>query len=92
MKIKNKNDWSQSWLDSCNLSPYLNTRGGYIHGGGGGESEYFLVMFWRGGVKIKIPWSRGVKYFIRYLEGGGVRCAPLVFAFIKSQSFWGPSP
>ena len=60
--------------------------GGYIKGGG---AELFLVMYW-GGLKIKSPWGRGGGHiFHQVFGGGGVRCVPLVFAFIKSQSFWG---
>ena len=43
------------------------------------------------GVENKKPLGRGggVIYFIRYLVGGGgVRCVPLDFAFIESQSFF----
>ena len=33
--------------------------------------------------------GRVVMYFVRYWGGGGVRCVPLVFLFIKSHNFWG---
>ena len=42
-----------------------------------------------GGLKIKIPWGRGGGH-IFHQEFGGVRCVPLVFAFIKSQNFHRP--
>ena len=57
-----------------------------------GGSEFFFgdVL---GGLKIKIPWGRGGGHiFHQEFGGGGVRCVPLVFAFIKSQSFLGAKP
>ena len=69
-----------------------------------GVRNFFLGA----GLKIKSPRGCGVVYFIRHLRvcvcveggglgvggvgGGGVRCVPLVFVFIKSHSFWGASP
>ena len=59
---------------------------GYIQGAVGvGGSETFLVMYCGGGVEIKSPWGRGVKRgggHIFHQIFGGVRCVPLVFAFI----------
>ena len=109
MKIKNKNDWSQSRLDSCNLFPYLNTLRdeSFITGsggGGGGEGRLYsrgVGIFFGdvlgGGVKIKIPWGRGVKYFIRYLEGGGGGGSDVLHWFllslkVKASGFQAPRP
>ena len=60
------------------------TRGSNIQRGVG----IFLVMYW--GVENKKPLGHGGHTFHQVFEG--VRCVPLDFAFIKSQSFWGPSP
>ena len=61
--------------------------GGRLHSGGGVGIFFGDVL---GGLKIKIPWGRGGHIFHQVF--GGVRCVPLVFAFIKSQSFWGAKP
>ena len=47
-----------------------------------------------GGLKIKWPRGRGGGHVFRQVfgGGGGVRCVPLVFHFIKSHSFWGAKP
>ena len=77
----------------CNTVPskgrviYYQVGGGKrLYSGGGVGIFFFLVMYW-GGVKIKIPWDGGGHIFHQVF--GGVRCVSLLFAFIKSQSFWG---
>ena len=61
-------------------------RGAVIFRGGG--SECFLVMYWGGG-ENKMTYGQGGGHVFRQVLGGGVRCVPLVFLFIKSHSSWG---
>ena len=70
-----------------------------LGGGGGGGAVIFRggrKLFWwcTGGVENKKPLGKlGVSYISSGIGGGGgVRCVPLVFAFIKSHSFWGALP
>ena len=75
-------------------------KGHILPGGGAGYIQVgseFFVMYWGGGGEKKNPsGQRGGGAYISsgilcVCGGGGcrVRCVPLVFAFIKSQSFWG---
>ena len=63
--------------------------GGRLYSVGGGGVGIFFGDVLGGGVKIKIPWGRGGSYISSGIWEG-VRCVPLVFAFIKS--FWGAKP
>ena len=67
---------------------------GRLYSGGGGRIFFFFFFFCDvlEGLKIKLPWAGGGSYISSGIWGGGVRCVPLVFAFIKSQSFWLPRP
>ena len=58
-----------------------------------GGSDFFFDDVLGGGVENKNPLGQGGGHiFHQVFGGGGVRCVPLVFAFIKSQGFWGGSP
>ena len=63
---------------------------GYIQGGGGWI--FFFGDVLGGGVENKNPLGQGGHIFRQEFGGGGVKCVPLVFAFIKSQSFLGAKP
>ena len=58
--------------------------GGYIQGGG---RNFFGDVL--GGLKIKIPWGRGVIYFIRNLGGSDVFHRFLLSLKVKAS---GPPP
>ena len=67
---------------------FITSWGGRLYSGGVGN---FFGDVLGGGLKIKWPMGRGGHVF-RQVLGGGVRCVPLVFLFIKSHSFWGAVP
>ena len=62
--------------------------GGRLYSGGGGSEFFFGDVL--GGGENKKPLGQGGHIFHQVF--GGVRCVPLVFAFIKNQSPPPPPP
>ena len=73
---------NKQYLGTSHLLP--GGGGGRLYSGGGVGIFLGDVL---GGGENKNPLGQGGSYISSGIWG--VRCVPLVFAFIKSQSFWG---